>query len=133
MTTQTASPANGRTAPTQATALRERLIDILLMSPMADHISTSLAPVERTAEEIIDALGLSDEWGVAVEALGDLLPGAPGPEPCPSEANARHRVSTSDDKWTHGNPVSLHRRVVGTWDTVEPGIEDDPNPSGAHA
>lgn len=100
-------------------SLRERLIDVLVMSPMSDHISTSMAPVERTADQIIEALGLSDEWGVAVEALGDLLPGAPGPETCPSEANACHRAEHPSMKWIHGNPVSVHRRVVGAWQAAD--------------
>jgi hypothetical protein len=104
----------------QPLSLHERLIDILVMSPMSDIAGTSMTPIERTAEQIIAALGLTGEWGVAVEALGDLLPGAPGPEACLTEEAARDRIKNSSRKWTHDNPVSLHRRVVGAWERIDP-------------
>ncbi len=34
---------------------REALIDVLVMTPMADHIGTDIAPVERTADAVLAA------------------------------------------------------------------------------
>ena len=33
--------------------LHSRIVDVLAMSPLSDHAGTSLAPLERTARELV--------------------------------------------------------------------------------
>jgi hypothetical protein len=47
---------------------REKLIDILVMSPMSDSVGPLMSPVERTATQILDS-----EWLATVKA--DVLSG----------------------------------------------------------
>jgi hypothetical protein len=42
---------------------REKLIDILVMSPMSDSVGPLMSPVERTATQILDS-----EWLASVKA-----------------------------------------------------------------
>jgi hypothetical protein len=42
---------------------REKLIDILVMSPMSDSVGPLMSPVERTATQILDS-----EWLAEVKA-----------------------------------------------------------------
>jgi hypothetical protein len=42
---------------------REKLIDILVMSPMSDSVGPLMSPVERTATQILDS-----EWLATVKA-----------------------------------------------------------------
>jgi hypothetical protein len=42
---------------------REKLIDILVMSPMSDSVGPLMSPVERTATQILDS-----EWLASVKS-----------------------------------------------------------------
>ena len=49
---------------------REALVDLLVMSPMSDHVGTSMAPIERTADALLAAgwtRPVSDEDAIEAE------------------------------------------------------------------
>lgn len=64
---------------------------------------------ERRAEDVT-------EYGISVPALGDK----PGYDVFPTIDEARVAAENAEPRWTHGNPVVIHkRRKAGDWTLVE--------------
>jgi hypothetical protein len=87
----------------------------------ADAETVARAASSRV-ELLIEALRnpkTTEEWGVMVPAL-DIEP-----EPCANEVEARERQKFPELKWSHGNPVSLHRRMVTDWERVDDAWSED--------
>ncbi|WP_053387015.1 hypothetical protein [Leucobacter japonicus] len=88
--------------------LRERVIDALSMSPLSDYAGTSMGPINRTADMILEVLSTPVQGGATEEQI---------------EAAARAIYEL--DPWAAGGDRQFSENPMRAWEELLPGDRAD--------